>query len=178
MSEDYSHFTRRDDVAELLPEGGIGIELGVAEGIFSERIMRRSKLAFMYGVDRYAGDSEHDIVQYRKALKALEPYRHRYTLLRMGFDEALPLFPDGYFDFIYIDGYAHTGQEEGQTFIDWFPKLKMGGIFSGDDYSPNYPKVMQYVDGFCGLHDLTLHVINCKEDHWACREPTWFAFKR
>jgi hypothetical protein len=174
---DYSHFRQRDDVALLLPEGGIGIELGVAEGTFSERIMRRSKLSFMYGVDMYTGERNHDIEQYRKALKAVEPYKERYSLLRMRFDEALPLFPNDYFDFIYIDGYAHTGEEEGQTFIDWFPKLKKGGIFAGDDYSPVFPKVMQYVDGFCSLHDMELHVIQCWEEHWACQQPTWFAFK-
>lgn len=175
---DHSHFKQRDDVALLLPEGGIGIELGVAEGTFSERIMRRSKLAFMYGVDMYAGERKHDIDQYRMALRALEPYKERYSLLRMRFDEALPLFPDEYFDFIYVDGYAHTGEEGGQTFLDWFPKLKTGGVFAGDDYSDNYPLVKKFVDGFCSLNDLELHVIDCREDHWACREPTWFTFKR
>jgi len=177
ISDKYAHLKLRDDVATLIRPGGIGIELGVAEGTFSGRVMQRSQLSFMYGVDMYAGDRNHDVIQYRKALKNLEAYKERYSLLRMRFDEALELFPDEHFDFIYIDGYAHTGEEEGKTFSDWYSKLKTGGIFAGDDYSDDYPKVKYYVNKFCALHHLTLHVIDCKEEHWACRQPTWFVFK-
>lgn len=28
------------------------------------------------------------------------------------------------FDFVYIDGYAHTGEENGKTIIDWWRKVR------------------------------------------------------
>jgi hypothetical protein len=31
----------------------------------------------------------------------------------MSFDDALDIFDDEFFDFIYIDGFAHTGEEGG-----------------------------------------------------------------
>lgn len=168
----------RDDVATLIKPGGIGIELGVAEGKFSERILKKSQLAYLYSVDMYDGERCHDIDQFRRAITRLMPYRERNCLLKMRFDEALPLFEDGYFDFIYADGYAHTGEEEGQTFSDWYPKLKSGGIFAGDDYSPSWPKVVEEVDKFIARHGLKLHVIDCHEpDDWASQFPTWFTFK-
>jgi hypothetical protein len=113
------HLRRRDDVIDLVPRGGIGIELGVAEGVLSERLLQRQPLPHLHSVDMYAGDRGHDNEQYKRALRRLAPYRHRNTVLKLRFDEALDLFPDAYFDFIYVDGYAHTGEESGATFDDW-----------------------------------------------------------
>ncbi len=168
----------RDDIAELLPEGGIGIELGVAEGRYSERILRRSKLDYLYSVDMWAGDRGHDINQYRTAIKVLEPHKKRNSILKMRFDEALVLFEDNTFDFIYVDGYAHTGEENGQTFKDWWPKLKPGGLIAGDDYHHHWPAVIEQVNLFVAREGLDLNVINCEPlDDWASKYPTWFAYK-
>ena len=56
----------RHDVVSLL-EGSenVGIELGVAEGIYSKRMIDSGKFARFYGVDVY-GDS-HDTKEYCKA---------------------------------------------------------------------------------------------------------------
>lgn len=174
----YAHLKRRDDVVTLVKSGGIGVELGVAEGAFSERILNRNVLSYLYSIDMYAGDRKHDTEQYIRALKRLDPFRDRNSVLRMRFDEAVRMFDDEYFDFIYIDGYAHTGQEGGQTLRDWFPKLKKGGVFSGDDYSEKrWPLVVQVVDEFVSEHGLQLNVIDCSEDASYSAYPTWFAIK-
>ncbi|MBN8829345.1 MAG: class I SAM-dependent methyltransferase [Sphingomonadales bacterium] len=172
-----STFTRRDDVATLFLEGGTGVELGVAGGDFSERILQRSKIGYLYSIDMWAGDRGHDMQQYREAIARLSPHRQRNATLRMRFDEALPLFPDRSLDFIYVDGYAHDGELNGQTFNDWLPKLKPGGIIAGDDYHPDWPLVMAAVDRFVVEHGLELHVIQCGEDSWNSKYPTWFAMK-
>lgn len=170
-------FTRRDDVATLFRNDGIGVELGVAAGDFSERILKRSKVRYLYSIDMWAGDRGHDILQYREAIARLHPYRDRNTLFRMRFDEALPLFDDGSLDFIYVDGYAHDGELNGQTFREWYPKLRPGGIIAGDDYHADWPLVMTAVDRFVADYGLELHVINCREDAWNSMYPTWFAMK-
>lgn len=167
----------RDDVITLVRHGGIGIELGVAEGILSERFLRRSVLSHLYSVDMYAGDRGHDVAQYRRALERLAPYRDRNTLVKMRFDEALAMFPDNSFDFIYVDGYAHTGEEGGQTFYDWLPKLKPGGVMAGDDYCAEWPLVVAAVDRFLAEHQMPLFVIDCREDAAYCKYPTWFTRK-
>ncbi len=171
-------FTRRDDIAEILAPGGIGVELGVAEGGYSERLLKRSALDHLYSIDMWAGDRGHDTEEYKTAIRRLDPFRARSTILRMRFDEALTLFPDEYFNFVYVDGYAHTGEEQGQTFRDWFPKLKPGGIFAGDDYSPDWPLVVEEVDKFIAANGLKLYVIDCqKEPDRFSQFPTWFALK-
>lgn len=170
-------FTRRDDVATLIREGGVAIELGVAGGDFSERILQYDHVGYVYSVDMWAGDRGHGVDQYREAIARLSPYRERNAIMRMRFDEALHLFGDETLDFIYVDGYAHDGELNGATFRDWFPKLKRGGIIAGDDYAADWPLVVEAVDAFAAENGLELHVIDCHEDAWNSMYPTWFAMK-
>ncbi|KQM67720.1 hypothetical protein ASE75_02035 [Sphingomonas sp. Leaf17] len=172
-----SGFTRRDDVATLIRAGGVGIELGVAAGDFSERILNRSQIRYLYSIDMWAGDRGHGVDQYKEAVRRLHPHRDRNALLRMRFDEALDLFDGQSLDFIYVDGYAHTGEENGRTFDDWYPKLKHGGIIAGDDYHSDWPLVMAAVNEFIRRNELVLHVIQCQENAWNSMYPTWFAMK-
>ena len=49
-------------------------------------------------------------------------------------EEAAKDFPDEYFDFVYID--ADHSYEGCKTDLEvWYPKVKKGKIFAGDDYS-------------------------------------------
>ncbi|MBW8910745.1 MAG: FkbM family methyltransferase [Sphingomonas sp.] len=170
-------FTRRDDVATLFREGGVGVELGVAAGDFSERILQYDHVGYLFSIDMWAGDRGHGVDQYREAIGRLSPYRDRNAILRMRFDEALHLFGEESLDFIYVDGYAHDGELNGATFRDWLPKLRRGGIIAGDDYAPDWPLVMAAVDRFVAENGLDLHVIDCHEDTWNSMYPTWFAMK-
>ncbi len=153
-----SEITNREEIASFAPEGAIGVELGVASGSFSERLLATGRFGHFYSIDMWAGDRGHDVNQYKKVISRLQKYRDRSTIIKLRFDEALDLFPDDFFDFIYIDGYAHTGQNDGQTLLDWWPKLKRGGIFSGDDYAERFPKVIKEVDAFAHAHGLQIHV--------------------
>src|SRR3990167_9257893 len=67
----------------------IGIELGVAAGAFSARMVQSGKFHQFFGVDVY-GDT-HDITEYKKALRTVG-LRSNYHLLRMTFDDALDVF--------------------------------------------------------------------------------------
>jgi hypothetical protein len=179
LREVVSGFTRRDDITELLTPGGVGVELGVATGLFSEKLLIKSKLSHLYSIDRWAGDRGHDDSEYKAAIRRLMPYRERNSIIRLSFDAALDLFPNEYFDFIYVDGYAHTGEEGGKTFFDWYPKLKRGGIFAGDDYSDDWPLVKQNVDRFISEMRLEMFLLNntSREDTYS-QFPTWFTFKQ
>jgi len=173
----YPHLPRRDDIVTLARPGGIGVELGVCEGVFSEALLKRGVLSYLYSIDMYAGDRGHDIGQFTRAITRLMPFRERNCVLKLRFDEALPLFPDGFFDFIYIDGYAHTGEEDGQTFVDWYPKLKPGGIFAGHDYHADWPRVIDRVDWFVKEMNLDLHVMENLDVTGHPTYPNWFVFK-
>lgn len=171
------HYRRHEIIGKLPGSYNIGLELGVAEGFFSTRAVRTTKFSKYIGIDMYA-DRGHDLAQYKRALKSvglLSPY----SLLKMRFDEALDLFEDHTFDFIYVDGYAHTGEENGQTFYDWWPKLKPGGMFAGDDYDrKKWPQVYNNVNKFCedkGIDELFITGVS-ETNAWS-RYPSWMVWK-
>lgn len=170
-------FKRRENVAQLFKKDAVGVELGVAAGDFSERILKHDHVAYLFSIDMWGGDRGHGVDQYREAIVRLDSYRQRNTIIRMRFDEALSLFSDESLDFIYVDGYAHDGELNGSTFREWFPKLRKGGLIAGDDYSPKWPLVVAAVDAFAAVNRLVVHVIDCQEDSWNSMYPTWFAFK-
>jgi FkbM family methyltransferase len=172
-----SKFTRRDHVANLFRQDSIGVELGVAAGDFSSRLLNYPNVSYLFSIDMWAGDRGHGIDQYREAIAALDKFRDRNTIMRMKFDEALPLFNNESLDFIYVDGYAHDGEQNGKTFNDWYPKLKRGGIIAGDDYSNDWPLVVEAVNIFAKNNNLELHIIDCHEDTWNSKYPTWLAIK-
>jgi hypothetical protein len=134
----------RKEFPKLLKEFGLmgpWVELGVGNGNFHQILAQHNDQ--MYGVDKW--NDRHNLQQY---LNVLRKVGRESTIIRATFEKALPLFPDGFFDFIYIDGYARQGQEDGKTIRDWFPKLKQGGVYAGHDYYKRFPKTIEQVDLF------------------------------
>jgi len=167
----------RSDIVKLCNKQVIGVELGVAEGVFSEQVLKHQPVKHWYSIDMWAGDRGHTTQQYIMASERLAPYQDRNTIIRAKFADVVSDFSDEYFDFIYVDGYAHTGQENGQTLTDWWPKLKPGGIFAGDDYHSDWPLTQRAVDNFCAQHNLKLKIHTFDEhNHWS-RFPSWYVIK-
>lgn len=169
---------KREDILDLCGKPPLGIELGIAEGAFSHLVLSRKEVEHWYSVDMWAGDRGHDVNQYKRTIAKLHPFRDKNSILKLRFDEALSLFPDEYFDFIYVDGYAHTGQDNGKTLYDWWPKLKRGGIFAGDDYDPRWQATVNQVDKFIKNNNLELHIFNFNEEKggWS-QYPSWYTYK-
>lgn len=162
-------------IDSLTGRENIGIELGVAAGSFSARMVQSGKFRQFFGVDVY-GDA-HDITEYKKALRAVGLHSN-YHLLRMTFDQAIDLFPDNFFDFIYVDGYAHTGEEGGRTLIDWYAKLKPGGVMAGDDYdAQKWPLVVWAVHHLVAQLGLPLKVTDQVQDAAYSKFRSWFFTK-
>ncbi len=162
---------RHEVVNFLSGHENTGIELGVASGLLAKRFLDSGKFALLYGVDVY-GDI-HDTEEYKIALKTIGLNKN-HKLLRLTFEDSLELFPDEYFDFIYIDGFAHTGEEGGKTLVDWYRKLKVGGIMSGDDYHREWPLVMWAVNHFSSQIGAKVTLTGKVQDERYSQYPTWF----
>jgi hypothetical protein len=159
----------RTDLASIVGERGL--ELGVDSGAFSRVLLKHSDCQEFYSIDRWAGDRGHDGKQYLQALRNLQPFGDRSLVMRMDFTEALGLFPDRFFSFVYFDGYAHTGQEEGATLADWFPKVRPGGWLAGHDYCLKHFKLnCEQVDAFIRDHGLDVQFTQEEKGF-----PSWFA---
>ena len=167
----------RIELPKLLTESSpIGVELGVATGTFSKKLIDRYNWKRFYMIDWYRFRTEpperyeqEKLRQITRYLNLIE-YHRKITkteaiLLRGTFNEFVSFFSDGFFDFIYIDGLAHTGQLEGQTIRDWLPKIKPNGVICGHDYCDEYPKTKHYVDLVAHENKLKVNVIGLEENY-------------
>lgn len=167
----------RSQLGELLPNKSIAIELGVAKGYFSRELLENNpNISTLYSVDRWT-DRSHQIKEYTNTVNYLRPYRDRNIIYRASFEEICPMFSDNIFDLVYIDGYAHTGQEEGNTLSQWWPKVKKGGIFSGHDYHNRWPLTIKQVDKFVKERGLTLYLTEEKAKT-PQTYPSWYVVKK
>ena len=146
------HFSGKSDI--------IGVEIGVAFGTHSARLLKEETIVKLYSVNPYLHFKQseypdgmnfnqpiHDVL-YKRAKNLLAPFGERSELLRMTSEKAATLFEEASLDFIYIDG-NHTYKHVRKDLNLWWKKVKSGGIFSGDDYPhPGHPGVKKAVDEF------------------------------
>ena len=162
----------RYDIHALLKNHNvkIGIELGVASGKYSKYLIENHNFVEYYGIDKW---NDHHDEKEKNLVLELFKNNQNVKVMHMSFDDALNLFSDCYFDFIYIDGYAHTGQNDGKTIRTWFKKLKNGGIFSGHDYcEKKWPKTYQQVNNI--IRDEFGYEIKKTGE---IVEPSWYIIK-
>jgi len=72
------------------------------------------------------------------------------------------LFPDNFFDLVYIDA-NHDYQEVKKDLKLWFSKIKPGGYFCGHDYQNGWPGVPKAVDEFIEEKKLQLFKLNSSD---------------
>jgi len=130
----------------------VGAEIGVYAGDFSEEILhivKPAKLGLIdpwihetseqykhawYGGRAQGGQEEMDalhkvvLTRFRRQIRAGQVSVHRgYS------SEVCKEFPDGYFDWVYIDG-NHFYEFVKSDLELYYTKVKRGGYITGDDY--------------------------------------------
>lgn len=162
---------------ELAPANSPALELGVAAGYFSEAILQNKNIPRLFSVDCWM--DHHDSNEYLTACARLSKYGTRSIVIRSYFDDVLDLFPDEFFGFIYIDAYAHTGQENGLLLHAWYPKLRKGGIFSGHDYDHDaWPETVKAVNEFSKIIGKEVTVVpGINTSNPQDLYPSWYVVK-
>ena len=163
----------RKNLPDLLQNNSIGIELGVAAASYTKVLYDSKKFKTLYGIDMWNSRGHTD--DEMKWAKKLVP---NVKIMHGTFEQFVNKFEDNFFDFIYIDGYAHTGQDDGKTLYDWWPKLKVGGIFSGHDYCKQYGETIKRVDAFYNknIDNIVPWSLNVTND--VDNFPSWYFYKR
>jgi hypothetical protein len=119
----------------------VGVEVGVWKGGNARRLVNLG-FSKLYLIDPYIPFNNYQFHNKGKMDGALElmlermkPYieSKRVEFIRETSVEGSKLFPDKYFDYIYIDG-NHRYKTVKEDLETWYPKLKKGGVFSGHDY--------------------------------------------
>jgi len=123
---------------------GIGVEIGVLNGDFSEILLNTTDLSKLYLIDAWknfktdyndannVSDEEHE-QRYQAVVERMKHYGDRVEITRGDCDDAVKECYDESLDFIYLDA-NHEYYAIKRNLHDWYPKLKVGGLFSGHDY--------------------------------------------
>lgn len=134
----------------------IGVLCGKSIVYLAQESKRRGLKLNLFGVDTFKvcdeykpwlhrySDKEDFYGLYRENLRRAEVTREIVTY-RMASIDAAKLFDDHSEDCVFID----AGHDEESVTADiqaWRPKVKPGGILSGDDYTFGWPGVMAAVD--------------------------------
>lgn len=158
----------RDFLIHSIPKGGQCCEVGVWDGALSERILKKARPKALYLIDPWlaiTGRSEAKYSQarederYQAVLKKFEKPIALGTVIvkRTTSDAAVEDFEPNVFDFVYIDG-DHSYTQVKKDLENYYPKVKVDGILSGDDY--HLEEVRRAVDEFAKEHEVKLTVHN------------------
>ena len=154
-------------------------EIGVLDGGgFNEMLLCQPKLAV--AVDLWEGATyvmhveQETMDRYYQSLVSLQGSNPAIAVHRLASKVASQLYPDGHFDFIYLDA-DHTFEGVKMDIECWFPKLRSQGVLSGHDYRKKRIRdkvcgIIQAVDEFVQSNNLELFVSGEK-----C--PSWFTIK-
>ena len=170
-----SIFERRDQLLKKLPKNAICAEVGVFEGEFSQRILKKNNPTKLVLIDAWSAQSMKDNsdVQtsftqekfdqtYLNVLTKLQKYDN-VEIIRKNSVDAMNSFSDAYFDWVYIDA-SHEYQDVLDDLEMTIIKVKSGGIIAGDDYvnAPNKwnDDVIREVNDFSAKHGLHVKSIN------------------
>jgi hypothetical protein len=129
----------------------LGAELGTYQGSFAKHILD-SWNGKLICIDLFDRKDNTNLFQEKGFFKLhiqdkstliplfnnnIYPHKDRILTVQSNTSSAAKFFPDNHFDFIYIDA-DHSYESVLSEMINWYPKLKSKGLFSGHDFLPNF----------------------------------------
>lgn len=125
----------RSELLYRLPRAGIAAEIGAAFGDYSAEILQRNRphqlhLVDAWDTDRYRAGLEKIRQDNAAAIQSGQLHIHQ------GFSTVkLPEFPDGFFDWVYIDT-NHSYETTWEELVICHRKVKKDGRIAGHDFCP------------------------------------------
>jgi len=132
-------------VSSFIKPGDIGAEIGVCFGVFAYHVLLQQQPSKLYLIDPWEyglqADVEKDPTPTKQQHRDREcevvfnyfaPYKN-VEIVRLKSEDAVCLFEDSYFDYVYIDG-EHSYAAVTRDLVNYLPKIKIGGYLIGDDY--------------------------------------------
>ncbi|MBF0166924.1 MAG: class I SAM-dependent methyltransferase [Alphaproteobacteria bacterium] len=135
----------RENLLDWLDKDRTFVEIGVAEGAFSQEILKRCRPSCLTLIDLWAHQEDPSYVPDVNNVPSQEQdaryqaVKDRFSgpnvsILRQDSLSAARCFADGSLDYIYIDA-MHTFEAVTADLEAWWPKLADGGLLMGHDYA-------------------------------------------
>lgn len=144
MAEISTRERRRRELLDRLPKGAVCAEIGVWEGGFSQVILDVTQPKELHLIDPWEVQPDYANTAFGKDKNTAKMARlfqtvtdlfdgdDRVTIHRQMSDAALASFPDGYFDWVYLDG-NHNYDVITNDLRLALAKVKPNGMIAGDD---------------------------------------------
>lgn len=140
--------SQRRRLLDRMPRGGVCAEIGVWKGDFSDHILRYANPKSLHLIDPWLFQPQFPERMYGGGIAKnqddmdciFQGVRERFAgeprvLIHKGTSaDILPAFPNGYFDWVYIDG-NHSYEFVLADLRMCMAKTKPGGSIAGDDYN-------------------------------------------
>jgi hypothetical protein len=139
----------RIELLQAMPKGGLVAEVGVNQGNFSRRILDIVQPGRLHLIDPWVHQDiplwkgttdEAHLDNLRDVQRRLQPHIfRRRVIVHQGFSlDVLPLFPDYYFDWVYLDG-DHRFETVRAELDLCGRKVKPDGLILGHDFIKHDP---------------------------------------
>lgn len=179
----------RDDIPGWCAAKGFMLmaEVGVREGKHLRSLLRaKPKLLVAVDIWRDDGVPEHNdrgetqaqIDRFYQGVLDIAATYPAVKVVREYSDKAAAQFPDGFFDFVYLDA-DHRYESIVADIAAWWPKVRSGGVLAGHDYikavvgaARTRVGVIPAVNEFRERNNLILHTTAAAE-----RFASWFTEK-
>ncbi len=146
--EDLSHdgrLQRIEYVSTLVKPGDVGAQIGVWMGDFAYYGLLPIQPSKLYLIDPWEVYNDY---MYDTVSRMFAPFDN-VEILRMKSESAADLFPDEFFDYVYING-DHSYGAVMHDLTNYLPKVKVGGYIIGDNYG--WKGVGPGVQQFLSMH--------------------------
>lgn len=159
------------DQISSLGEDIRGIEIGVAWGMNTCMLLDACpNITKLYGVDPYLSyqDWDRPVTQesadynYQQLEANLDLFGNRFELIKLKSTEAKDQLPDGFFDFVFIDG-DHSFDAVLADIENYHVKVRAGGLVAGHDVG--LQGVNLAIQSFCRNNRIPLNKVNIVENH-------------
>lgn len=170
-------YPTREAFLEALPKGGKIAEIGVFRGHHAAAMYNICSPAELVLIDPWKSPPEDVKLDYKWAKIGQAELDILYNnvcamfygvsnvkILKYNSLDGAALFPDEYFDWVYIDA-NHLYDPVMEDLLAWYPKVKKGGYLCGHDYS-DAPRILEKGDGvfyavndFCTAHNLEVNFV-------------------
>ena len=146
MNEDSKRQKVREKLIGRMPKGAVAAEIGVWEGKFSDTILKIAAPRELHLIDPWLYQPEFANTGFGRKknetrmdemfseVSARFADRPEVRIHRAKSADAMESFPDGYFDWVYVDG-NHNAPFIDEDLALCRRKVKPGGIIAGDDYN-------------------------------------------
>ncbi len=159
LIENTKVLSNRFELLKLLPKNGVGAELGVNRGEFSQEILNLNNPKKLHLVDVWGSKRYNQEIRKEVETKFYKQIEDGLVEVNLGFSTiVVDQFDEEYFDWIYIDT-DHSYKTTKRELELYHSKMKRGGIIAGHDYTIcNWDGVVRYgvieaVHEFCLKND-------------------------